>query len=219
MWPPPIHPTLQIVWYGARSGRRDTNAVRSPVRPRRGGCGRSRGLPQRHRGDDGGEAPRQHPCARAWSASQEHSVHASAMPFLCQSKGMRCGLQPAARGGSRGADARLRAPVIDVSRGPGGCGRATSAPHVTTDAVDQRFNKDQLRRGESPGLRRTSGAASLAVESSRHRAQHCLAALFGPSAPAEAGNLRPSARERVGAVRAWRGRNIRGGRGVKALSP
>jgi hypothetical protein len=177
------------------------------------------GFRQGHRRQDGGQLPRQRPSARSWSASQEHSVRASAAPFLCSSKAMQCGLQPAARGGSRGADGRLHAPVIDVRRGPGGCGRATSAPRVTADAVDQRFNKDQIRRGESPGLRRTFGAAPLDVESSRHRPQRCLAALLGPSAPAEAGTLRPSARERMGAMLVWRGRNILGGRGVKGLSP
>jgi hypothetical protein len=33
IWPPPISPTSERVWWGARHGRVVTNAVRAPVRP------------------------------------------------------------------------------------------------------------------------------------------------------------------------------------------
>jgi hypothetical protein len=33
MWPPPISPASEMVWWGARNGRVVTKAVRSPVRP------------------------------------------------------------------------------------------------------------------------------------------------------------------------------------------
>ena len=32
-WPPPISPTSEKVWWGARNGRVVTKAIRSPVRP------------------------------------------------------------------------------------------------------------------------------------------------------------------------------------------